>query len=59
MAVLAWGVEDSLNGRGDMLFAPLKDLSPKSPILREEAAAGMYAVLSGLDILPKAADQSR
>ena len=52
MAVLAWGLEDALNGTGDLLFASLKDLSPKAPMLREEAAAGMYAVLSGLEILP-------
>ncbi|MDE6589725.1 MAG: S-layer homology domain-containing protein [Oscillospiraceae bacterium] len=52
VAVLAWGLEDALDGRGDMLYAPLKDLSPQQPILREEAAAGMYAVLSGLNILP-------
>lgn len=52
MAVLAWGLEDGLDGTGDLLFASLKDLSPKAPILREEAAAGMYAVLSGLEILP-------
>lgn len=52
MAVLAWGLEDALDGAGDLLFASLKDLSPKAPMLREEAAAGMYAVLSGLEILP-------
>ena len=52
VAVLAWGLEDALDGRGDLLYAPLKDLSPQQPILREEAAAGMYAVLSGLNILP-------
>ncbi len=52
IAVLAWGLEDALDGTGDLLFASLKELSPKAPILREEAAAGMYAVLSGLEILP-------
>ena len=52
MAGLAWGLEDALDGTGDLLFASLKELSPKAPILREEAAAGMYAVLSGLEILP-------
>lgn len=52
MAVLAWGLEDALDGTGDLLFASLKDLSPKASMLREEAAAGMYAVLSGLEILP-------
>jgi len=52
VAVLAWGLEDAMGQRGNMLFAPLKDLAPAAPILREEAAAGMYAVLSGLDILP-------
>ena len=52
MAVLAWGLEDALDGTGDMLFDSLKNLSPKAPVRREEAAAGMYAVLSGLEILP-------
>ena len=51
VAVLAWGVEDALRERGDMLFTSLDKLSPKQAILREEAAAGMYAVLSGLGIL--------
>lgn len=58
VAVLAWGLEetfdDTWNSLG-MLYAPLSELSPKSPILREEAAAGMYAVLSGLNILPRQA----
>lgn len=52
MAVLAWGLEEGFLTPGSLLFAPLKELSPKAPILREEAAAGMYAVLSGLEILP-------
>lgn len=52
VAVLAWGVEDGLKGDGDMLFAPMDELDPKQAILRGEAAAGMYAVLSGLGILP-------
>lgn len=52
VAVLAWGLEDALNGRGDMLYASLEDVDPSAPILREEAAAGMYMVLAGLDILP-------
>lgn len=51
MAVLAWGVDEALDGTGALLYAPLKELSPKAPILREEAAAGMYAVLHGLGIL--------
>lgn len=45
-ALLAWGAEESL------LFAPLDKLAPSAPILREEAAAGIYALLSGLGILP-------
>lgn len=45
-ALLAWGAEESL------LFAPLDKLAPSALILREEAAAGMYALLSGLGILP-------
>lgn len=51
VAVLAWGIEDALDGYGDMLYTSLKNLSPKQTVLREEAAAGMYAVLSGLGIL--------
>lgn len=51
MAVLVWGPEEAFRSSGDLLFAPLEELSPKAPILREEAAAGMYAVLHGLDIL--------
>lgn len=51
-AVLAWGLEDALDEDGDMLYKSLDKLSPKKAILREEAAAGMYAVLSGLGILP-------
>ncbi len=52
MAVLIWGVESGLDGRGDLLFAPLDQLTPSAPILREEAAAGLYEVLYGLGILP-------
>lgn len=52
VAVLAYGVDIALWGDGDLLYAPLDELSPRTPILREEAAAGMYAVLSGLKILP-------
>lgn len=53
VAALAWGREYALGeASGDMLFAPLKELSPSAPILREEAAAGMYAVLAGLSIIP-------
>lgn len=52
VAVLAYGMDIALRGDGDLLYAPLNELSPKTPILREEAAAGMYAVLSGLGILP-------
>ena len=52
-AVLAWGVQNSMNSEADMLYTPLNSISPKAPVLREEAAAGMYAVLTGLDILWK------
>ena len=53
VAVLAWGREYALGERsGDMLFAPLEEMNPSAPILREEAAAGMYEVLWGLGILP-------
>lgn len=50
-AVLNWGMEEGFRRPGTLLFAPLEELSPKAPILREEAAAGMYAVLHGLGIL--------
>lgn len=52
VAVLAYGLEEAMEEDGDMLFAPVEELSPKAPILREEAAAGIFAVLSGLNILP-------
>ena len=52
VAVLAWGLEDALGGYDDMLYAPLGSIDPAAPVLREEAAAGMYAVLAGLEILP-------
>ena len=52
VAVLVWGVENGMDGRGDLLFAPLDQLTPSAPILREQAAAGLYAVLRGLSILP-------
>lgn len=53
VAVLAWGREYALGEQsGDMLFAPLDEMNPSAPILREEAAAGMYEVLWGLGILP-------
>lgn len=52
IAVLAWGLEDALGGHGDLLYTPLRTLSPSAPVLREEAAAGVYALLSGLEILP-------
>ena len=52
VAVLAWGLADALEGRGDMLYTSFADIVPSAPVLREEAAAGMYAVLAGLDILP-------
>ena len=51
-AVLAWGLTDALDGSGDMLYTPLGNMTPSAPILREEAAAGMYMVLAGLDIIP-------
>lgn len=34
-----------------MLFTPLEQLEPKAPILREQAAAAMYSLLTGLGIL--------
>lgn len=52
VAVLAWGLEDTTRGDGDLLYTVLGNITPSAPILREEAAAGMYALLSGLDILP-------
>ncbi|MBD5084801.1 MAG: PDZ domain-containing protein [Clostridiales bacterium] len=52
VAVLTWGLEDALDGYGDMLYTSLKNITPSAPILREEAAAGIYALLSGLEILP-------
>ena len=52
IAVLIWGLEDALDVRGDMLYTSLKYIDPTAPTLREEAAAGMYAVLRGLSILP-------
>lgn len=56
MAVLAWGVDEGFEGEPwsklGLLYAPLEELIPSAPILREEAAAGMFAVLAGLDILP-------
>ena len=52
VAVLAYGMDIALREDGDLLYAPLDELAPKAPVLREEAAAGMYAVLSGLKILP-------
>ena len=54
VAVLAYGPETVMEQDGDLLYAPLSGLSPSAPVLREEAAAGMYAVLSGLNILPSA-----
>ncbi len=56
VAVLAWGLEETFDDVASplgMLYAPLSELSPGTPTLREEAAAGMYAVLSGLHILPR------
>jgi len=52
VAVLAWGLEDKLNGSGDMLYAALDKITPSEPILRGEAATGIYMVLAGLNILP-------
>lgn len=51
LAVLAWGLEEALEVEGDMLYAPLSQINPNAPALREEAAAGMYAVLRGLGFL--------
>ena len=52
VAVLTWGIEDALDGDGNMLYARLDKISPRGTVFREEAAAGMYAVLCGLGILP-------
>ncbi|MBD5134270.1 MAG: PDZ domain-containing protein [Clostridiales bacterium] len=52
IAVLTWGLEDALGGYGDLLYTSLRNITPSAPILREEAAAGIYALLSGLEILP-------
>lgn len=52
VAVLAWGLEDALGGHGNLLYTSLRTLTPSDPILREEAAAGIYALLSRLEILP-------
>lgn len=52
VAVLTWGLEDAAGGHGTMLYTSLKNIIPSAPILREEAAAGMYKVLAGLSILP-------
>ena len=52
VAVLAWGIEDAMDGNGDMLYTQLGNIDPEAAVLREEAAAGMYAVLAGLEILP-------
>ena len=51
-AVLAWGLADALEGSGSLLYAPLDSIDPNAPVLREEAAAGMYRLLAGLEILP-------
>ena len=54
VAVLAWGLEDALYGKETMLYTDsgLQDIVPSAPVLREEAAAQMYKILSSLDILP-------
>lgn len=52
VAVLTWGLEDVLGGSGNLLYTPLGRIDPAAPVLREEAAAGIYALLSGLEILP-------
>ena len=52
MAVLTWGLEDAVGPQGDLLYAPLEELDPSALVLREEAAAEMYALLAGLEILP-------
>lgn len=51
VATLAWGLEEALDENGDLLYAPLSEIDPKTPILRDEAAAGMYTVLHGLGYL--------
>lgn len=52
VAVLAWGLEDALGGRGNMLYTTLGNITPSAPVLREEAAAGIYTLLAKLEILP-------
>lgn len=52
-AVLAWGAQETLTTGRTMLYAPLGEIDPKAPVLREEAAAGMYSMLIGLGILPE------
>lgn len=51
-AVLAWGLTDAIGVSGDMLYTSLGNITPSAPILREEAAAGMYMVLAGLNLIP-------
>lgn len=51
LAVLAWGKEEALEEDGDLLYAPLSQINPNAAVVREEAAAGMYAVLHGLGFL--------
>lgn len=52
VAVLTWGLEDAVGPEGDLLYAPLEELDPSALVLREEAAAELYAMLAGLEILP-------
>lgn len=52
VAVLAWGRKEVLNSSRTFLYTTLDSINPSAPVLREEAAAGIYALLSGLEILP-------
>lgn len=51
-AVLAWAPQETLGKvNSPMLHVPLEELSPNAPILREEAAACLYRVLTITGIL--------
>lgn len=52
VAVLGWGLENALDGDGDLLYTRLGNIKPTAPALREEAAAQLYAVLNRLALIP-------